>query len=53
MKVTIVSVIIGLLGTIPRNLAKSLEKLEIKGRMKMFLMTVAKMSYNTKELEFF
>ena len=34
MRVTVVSIIVGAFGTVPKGLEKSLERLEIGGRMK-------------------
>ena len=36
MKVTVIPIVVGALGTIPKRLVKGLEDLEIRGRVKPF-----------------
>ena len=49
MKVTIIPIVIGVLGTIPKELIKGLEDLEIKGRRDHPDYSISRISQNTEK----
>ena len=45
MKMTVISIVIGTLGTIPKGLVKGLEELEIKGQAEIIQTTALFLAY--------